>query len=246
MEVAAFLAHVGSKTSCHRTIGVITKLDIMDRGTDARNFLLGKIIPLQLGYVGVVNRCQEDILMNRSVKDALIVEEKFFRSRPVYSDIADRCGVPQLAKKLNQLEQFVEKFRSYAPLEYTYSKNKQEELKSYTIKMVEQSKVLNILVLKSKQSESCLMHFDKSLIEKDALYIALYTDDDDDDEESHDNKLERTLLHSHKKSAYLNYSGRQLTEGFVFVLLEDGLVNKGLRNEMVYGLWFWVLSFLCI
>ncbi|KAK1393951.1 hypothetical protein POM88_013007 [Heracleum sosnowskyi] len=42
-----------------RTIGVITKLDIMDRGTDARNFLLGKVIPLRLGYVGVVNRSQE-------------------------------------------------------------------------------------------------------------------------------------------------------------------------------------------
>ncbi|KZV39157.1 dynamin-related protein 3A-like [Dorcoceras hygrometricum] len=87
----------------NRTIGVITKLDIMDRGTDARNFLLGKVIPLQLGYVGVVNRSQEDILLNRSIKDALIAEEKFFRSRPVYSDLADRCGVPQLAKKLNQI-----------------------------------------------------------------------------------------------------------------------------------------------
>ncbi|KAG5049136.1 hypothetical protein JHK85_010239 [Glycine max] len=43
----------------NRTIGVITKLDIMDRGTDARNLLLGKVIPLRLGYVGVVNRCQE-------------------------------------------------------------------------------------------------------------------------------------------------------------------------------------------
>lgn len=86
-----------------RTIGVITKLDIMDRGTDARNFLLGKIIPLKLGYVGVVNRSQEDIMMNRSIKDALVAEEIFFRSRPVYSDLADRCGVPQLAKKLNQL-----------------------------------------------------------------------------------------------------------------------------------------------
>lgn len=31
----------------------------MDRGTDARNLLLGKVIPLQLGYVGVVNRSQE-------------------------------------------------------------------------------------------------------------------------------------------------------------------------------------------
>lgn len=87
----------------YRTIGVITKLDIMDRGTDARNFLLGKVIPLRLGYVGVVNRSQEDIILNRSIKDALVAEEKFFRSRPVYSDIADRCGIPQLAKKLNQI-----------------------------------------------------------------------------------------------------------------------------------------------
>ncbi|KAB1993786.1 hypothetical protein ERO13_D13G049100v2 [Gossypium hirsutum] len=86
-----------------RTIGVITKLDIMDRGTDARNLLLGKVIPLRLGYIGVVNRSQEDILRNRSIKDALVAEEKFFRSRPVYNGLADRCGVPQLAKKLNQI-----------------------------------------------------------------------------------------------------------------------------------------------
>ncbi|KAL6513131.1 Dynamin-related protein 3A [Orobanche gracilis] len=87
----------------YRTIGVITKLDIMDRGTDARNFLLGKVIPLRLGYVGVVNRSQEDIIMNRSIKDALIAEEKFFRGRPVYNDLAERCGIPQLSKKLNQV-----------------------------------------------------------------------------------------------------------------------------------------------
>ncbi|KAL3635342.1 Dynamin-related protein 3A [Castilleja foliolosa] len=87
----------------YRTIGIITKLDIMDRGTDARNFLLGKVIPLRLGYVGVVNRSQEDIQLRRSIKDALIAEEKFFRSRPVYNDLAERCGVPQLAKKLNQI-----------------------------------------------------------------------------------------------------------------------------------------------
>ncbi|KVI01847.1 Dynamin [Cynara cardunculus var. scolymus] len=87
----------------YRTIGVITKLDIMDRGTDARNFLLGKVIPLRLGYVGVVNRSQEDIMFNRTIKDALVAEEKFFRNRPVYSELADRCGVPQLAKKLNQI-----------------------------------------------------------------------------------------------------------------------------------------------
>ncbi|CAE6161362.1 unnamed protein product [Arabidopsis arenosa] len=87
----------------HRTIGVITKLDIMDRGTDARKLLLGNVVPLRLGYVGVVNRCQEDILLNRTVKEALVAEEKFFRSRPAYHGLTDRLGIPQLAKKLNQI-----------------------------------------------------------------------------------------------------------------------------------------------
>ncbi|XP_024311649.1 dynamin-related protein 3A isoform X2 [Brachypodium distachyon] len=86
-----------------RTIGVITKLDIMDRGTDARNFLLGNVIPLKLGYVGVVNRSQEDINFNRSIKDALAFEEKFFSTLPAYHGLSQCCGVPQLAKKLNMI-----------------------------------------------------------------------------------------------------------------------------------------------
>ena len=39
----------------------------MDRGTDARNLLLGKVIPLRLGYVGVVNRSQEVIVTKMAV-----------------------------------------------------------------------------------------------------------------------------------------------------------------------------------
>lgn len=37
----------------------LMQLDIMDRGTDARNILLGSVVPLKLGYIGVVNRSQE-------------------------------------------------------------------------------------------------------------------------------------------------------------------------------------------
>ncbi|XP_058069421.1 dynamin-related protein 3A-like isoform X2 [Magnolia sinica] len=96
-----------------RTIGVITKLDIMDRGTDARNFLLGKVIPLRLGYVGVVNRSQEDIIYNRSIKEALAYEEDFFRRKAVYHGLSDRCGIPQLAKKLNQI--LVQHIRAVLP-----------------------------------------------------------------------------------------------------------------------------------
>ncbi|KAG8656792.1 dynamin-related protein 3A isoform X2 [Manihot esculenta] len=91
-----------------RTIGVITKLDIMDRGTDACNFLLGRVVPLRLGYIGVVNRSQEDINYNRSIQDALVREERFFHDHPVYNGLSDKCGIPQLAKKLNQiLEQHI-------------------------------------------------------------------------------------------------------------------------------------------
>ncbi|XP_021820907.1 dynamin-related protein 3A-like [Prunus avium] len=91
-----------------RTIGVITKLDIMDRGTDARSFLLGKVIPLKLGYVGVVNRSQEDINKNCGIATALAYEDKFFNDHPVYRGLSDHCGIPQLARKLNEiLEQHI-------------------------------------------------------------------------------------------------------------------------------------------
>ncbi|PWA17583.1 hypothetical protein CCH79_00011294 [Gambusia affinis] len=36
-----------------RTIGVITKLDLMDEGTDARDVLENKLLPLRRGYIGV-------------------------------------------------------------------------------------------------------------------------------------------------------------------------------------------------
>ena len=44
-----------------RTIGVITKIDIMDKGTSAKRMLMNEEIHLKLGYIGIVNRAQEDI-----------------------------------------------------------------------------------------------------------------------------------------------------------------------------------------
>ncbi|THG01233.1 hypothetical protein TEA_001787 [Camellia sinensis var. sinensis] len=82
--------------------------DPTGRGTNARNFLLGKVVPLRLGYIGVVNRSQEDINKNRSIAEALAYEEQFFRDNPIYNGLSDRCGIPQLAKKLNLiLEQHI-------------------------------------------------------------------------------------------------------------------------------------------
>lgn len=61
-----------------RTIGVITKLDLMDEGTDAREILENKLLPLRRGYVGVVNRSQKDIDGRKDIKAALSAERKFF------------------------------------------------------------------------------------------------------------------------------------------------------------------------
>ena len=71
-----------------RTIGVITKLDLMDQGTDARDVLLNKILPLQKGYVGVVNRSQRDIDSNLDIKKAWTAEKEFFLKSPYKSMIA--------------------------------------------------------------------------------------------------------------------------------------------------------------
>lgn len=51
-----------------RTIGVITKIDIMDRGTDAVKMLQGEEVPLMLGYVGVKLRSQQDIKDKKKIK----------------------------------------------------------------------------------------------------------------------------------------------------------------------------------
>ncbi|KAM9100183.1 dynamin-2 isoform X2 [Sarcophilus harrisii] len=85
-----------------RTIGVITKLDLMDEGTDARDVLENKLLPLRRGYIGVVNRSQKDIDGKKDIRAALGAERKFFLSHPAYRHIADRMGTPHLQKTLNQ------------------------------------------------------------------------------------------------------------------------------------------------
>ncbi|XP_029693831.1 dynamin-1a isoform X1 [Takifugu rubripes] len=85
-----------------RTIGVITKLDLMDEGTDARDILENKLLPLRRGYIGVVNRSQKDIDGRKDITAAMTAERKFFLSHPSYRHLADRMGTPYLQKVLNQ------------------------------------------------------------------------------------------------------------------------------------------------
>lgn len=85
-----------------RTIGVITKLDLMDQGTDAKDILENKVFPLRRGYIGVINRSQKDIEGRKDIRASLENERKFFLSHPSYSHMAERCGTGYLQRVLNQ------------------------------------------------------------------------------------------------------------------------------------------------
>ncbi|KAL5604208.1 hypothetical protein BROUX41_002190 [Berkeleyomyces rouxiae] len=84
-----------------RTIGVLTKVDLMDEGTDVVDILAGRIIPLRLGYVPVVNRGQRDIDNKKPIQAALENEKNFFENHKAYRNKSPYCGTPYLARKLN-------------------------------------------------------------------------------------------------------------------------------------------------
>lgn len=86
-----------------RTIGVLTKLDLMDAGTNALDILTGRVYPLKLGFIGIVNRSQQDINSEKSMDDALESETEFFKNHHAYRNIAHKNGTKYLAKTLNQV-----------------------------------------------------------------------------------------------------------------------------------------------
>ncbi|TFK43015.1 Dynamin central region-domain-containing protein [Crucibulum laeve] len=86
-----------------RTIGVLTKVDLMDKGTDVVDILAGRIIPLRLGYVPVVNRGQRDIENNKPISHALEHEREYFENHASYKGKSQFCGTPFLARKLNMI-----------------------------------------------------------------------------------------------------------------------------------------------
>uniref|UniRef100_A0A3Q1GT71 Dynamin-1-like protein n=1 Tax=Acanthochromis polyacanthus TaxID=80966 RepID=A0A3Q1GT71_9TELE len=84
-----------------RTLAVVTKLDLMDAGTDAMDVLMGRVIPVKLGLIGVVNRSQLDINNKKSVADAIRDEHAFLQKK--YPSLANRNGTKYLARTLNRL-----------------------------------------------------------------------------------------------------------------------------------------------
>ncbi|KAK6140593.1 hypothetical protein DH2020_025676 [Rehmannia glutinosa] len=102
--------------SGERTFGVLTKLDLMDKGTNAldpfHHFTSpsspsssccseGRSYRLQHPWVGIVNRSQLDINKNIDMIDARRNEREYFATSPDYAHLASKMGSEYLAKLLS-------------------------------------------------------------------------------------------------------------------------------------------------
>ncbi|KAL0380015.1 UNVERIFIED_CONTAM: Dynamin-related protein 1E [Sesamum angustifolium] len=88
--------------SGERTFGVLTKLDLMDKGTNALDVLEGRSYRLQRPWVGIVNRSQADINKNVDMIAARQKEREYFATSPDYSHLASKMGSEYLAKLLSR------------------------------------------------------------------------------------------------------------------------------------------------
>ncbi|PVZ96537.1 hypothetical protein BB558_007567 [Smittium angustum] len=86
-----------------RTLGVLTKIDLMDKGTSAVEILTGRVYPLRLGFIGTVCRSQEDTDKGKPISESIKDETKFFKTHPLYRTIKQNCGTSNLAKTMNTI-----------------------------------------------------------------------------------------------------------------------------------------------
>ncbi|KAL6495577.1 hypothetical protein OROGR_030140 [Orobanche gracilis] len=85
-----------------RTFGVLTKIDLMDKGTDAVEILEGRAYKLQFPWIGVVNRSQQDINKNVDMIAARRREREYFAQTSEYKHLAHRMGSEHLGKVLSK------------------------------------------------------------------------------------------------------------------------------------------------
>lgn len=126
-----------------RTIGVITKLDLMDPGTNAKNLLEGSDVALKNGYIALKNRSQQDLNDKLPIKVASQKEMTFFRSHPVYSKMnSSYFGIENLVEKLRRM--FFEHLKLFLPGIYFNLKEKIQDCKK-NLEALGSNELMNML-----------------------------------------------------------------------------------------------------
>ncbi|NWX15494.1 MX protein, partial [Aegotheles bennettii] len=90
--------------SGERTLGILTKPDLVDKGTEETiiNIVQNQVIPLRKGYMIVKCRGQQDIHNNLALPAAIEQERKFFKTHKHFRILMEggKATIPRLAEKL--------------------------------------------------------------------------------------------------------------------------------------------------
>jgi hypothetical protein len=140
-----------------RTIGVLTKLDLMDEGTDAADILQNLVVPLRHGWIGIVNRSQKDIETRLPLPALQQKEKQFYTNHPAYRQFGNEIGVDYLKSQLSV--KLIEHIRQTLPGLKFKLNEEMEKLKADTKALEPQTQsIMQVKSLKNNGSKGIVMN----------------------------------------------------------------------------------------
>ena len=86
-----------------RTLGVISKVDLVENYKEFVNIIKNNVYPLKYGYIGVTCRTSKENLNNKSLDNQIQDEEEIYKEIDDYNDILNNLGIKNLTIKLKDL-----------------------------------------------------------------------------------------------------------------------------------------------
>ena len=86
-----------------RTLGVISKVDLVENYLEFVNIIKNNVYPLKYGYIGVICRTTKENLNNKSLDNQIKDEEDIYQEINEYSEILNNLGIKNLTNKLKDL-----------------------------------------------------------------------------------------------------------------------------------------------
>jgi len=86
-----------------RTLGVISKVDLVENYLEFVNIIKNNVYPLKYGYIGVTCRTSKENLNNKSLDNQIKDEEDIYQEINEYNEILNNLGIKNLTNKLKDL-----------------------------------------------------------------------------------------------------------------------------------------------